>query len=222
MWCRIDCTIPNQTKYLFVCGVYIPPEMSSYFDEEIFEELENDILNLSKKGNIMLLEDVNARTSNLKDFVSKEGNSFINDISDESFDNSSNQHGKSLTEICKNFNMRILKGRTLGDSFGKPTSHHKNGTSAVDYIICDQELTQTIENFIVKPPTYLSDHSQIVTSIRTKQHINSTSNITPIPTSTTHKLPYQFTWENNSPIAFTEALKSVEIQQKLESLINQL
>ncbi|CAB4019870.1 Hypothetical predicted protein [Paramuricea clavata] len=116
--------------------------------------------------------------------------------------------------------MRILNGRTLGDSFGKPTSHHKNGTSVVDYIICDQELTQTIENFIVKPPTYLSDHSQIVTWMKTKQHINSTSNITPTPISTTHKLPYQFKWENNSPISFTEALKSVEIQQKLESLIN--
>jgi hypothetical protein len=58
--------------------------------------------------------------------------------------------------------MRILNGRTLGDSFGKPTSHvHKNGTSVVDYIICDQELTQTIENVIVKPPISLSDHSQI-------------------------------------------------------------
>ncbi|CAB4018460.1 Hypothetical predicted protein [Paramuricea clavata] len=198
LWCRIDRTILNQTKDLFVCGVYIPPEMSPYFDDEIFEELENDILNFSKKGNIMLLGDFNARTSNLKDFVSKEGNTFINDISEtsfepkirESFDNSTNQHGKSLIEICKNCNMRILNGRTLGDSFGKPTSHHKNGTSVVDYIICDQELTQTIENFIVKPPTYLSDHSQIVTWIRTKQHINSTSNITPTPISTTHKLPY--------------------------------
>ena len=137
LWCRIDCTILNQTKDIFVCGVYIPPEMSPYFDEEIFEELENDILNFSKKGNIMLLGDFNARTSNLKDFVSKEGNTFINDISEtsfepkprESFDNSTNQHGKSLIEICKNCNMRILNGRTLGDSFGKPTSHHKNGTS---------------------------------------------------------------------------------------------
>jgi hypothetical protein len=57
--------------------------------------------------------------------------------------------------------MRILNGWTLGDSFGKPTSHHKNGTSVVDYIICDLELTQTIENVIVKLPIYLSDHSQI-------------------------------------------------------------
>jgi exonuclease III len=49
LWCRIDRTILNQTKDLFVCGVYIPPEMSPYFDDEIFEELENDILNPPKK-----------------------------------------------------------------------------------------------------------------------------------------------------------------------------
>jgi hypothetical protein len=86
LWCRIDRTILNLTKDLFVCGVYIPPEMSPYFDDEIFEELENDIVNFSKKGNIMLLGDFNARTSNLKDFVSKEGNTFINDIFETSFE----------------------------------------------------------------------------------------------------------------------------------------
>ena len=46
--------------------------MSPYFDDEIFEEMENYIVNVSKKGNIMLLGDYNACTSNLKDFVSKE------------------------------------------------------------------------------------------------------------------------------------------------------
>jgi hypothetical protein len=84
----------------------------------------------------------------------------------ESFDNYINKHGKCLIEICKNCNLRILNGRSLGDSFGKPTSHSQKGSSVVDYIICGQELTQTIENFIVKPPTYLSDHSQLVTWIK--------------------------------------------------------
>jgi hypothetical protein len=40
LWCGIDRTILKQTKDIFVCGVYIPSEMSPYFDE-IFEELEN-------------------------------------------------------------------------------------------------------------------------------------------------------------------------------------
>ena len=64
----------------------------------------------------MLLGDFNARTSKLEDFVSKEGNTFINDITEtsfqpkmrESFDNYINKHGKCLIEICKNCNLRIL------------------------------------------------------------------------------------------------------------------
>ena len=125
----------------------------------------------------MLLGDFNARTTKLEDSVSKEGNTFIGDITEtcyspknrENFDNTMNNHGKYLIELCKTCNLRILNGRTLGDSFGKPTFHGKHGTSLIDYIICDQDLIQNIKNFVVKPPTYLSDHSQIVTWIRMKQ-----------------------------------------------------
>ena len=121
----------------------------------------------------MLLGDFNARTSKLEDFVSKEGSTFIDDITEtsytpknrENFDSTVNNHGKCLIELCKTCNLRILNVRTLGDSFGKPTFHGKNGTSLVDYIICDQDLIQNIKHFTVKPPTYLSDHSQILTWI---------------------------------------------------------
>jgi hypothetical protein len=36
----------------------------------------------------------------------------------------------------------------------------------------------------------------------------------------THKLPHQFIWDNDSMIKFTENLKSVQTQQKLQYLIN--
>ncbi|CAB3994131.1 Hypothetical predicted protein [Paramuricea clavata] len=226
LWCRIDNTILNSTKNLFICGVYIPPERSSYFDEDIFHNLENDVVYFSKKGNVMLLGDFNARTSKLEDFVSKEGNTFINDITETSFepktrdnfDSCVNNHGKSLIEICKNCNLRILNGRTLGDSFGKPTFHNKDGTSVVDYIICDQELTQTIKNFVVKPPTYLSDYSQIVTWINKTSPQNSTNHTT--PSSKVYRLPLQFVWDNDAMNSFTACLKSPQSQQKLERLIN--
>jgi endonuclease/exonuclease/phosphatase (EEP) superfamily protein YafD len=52
---------------------------SVYFENEIFGELENDIIQFSSKGNIMILGDFNARTNTLEDFISKDGNNFIND-----------------------------------------------------------------------------------------------------------------------------------------------
>ena len=135
----------------------------------------------------MLLGDFNGRTSKIDDLISKDGNVFINDISENSFtprvrnnfDHIINNHGKSLIELCKNCNLRIFNGRTLGDSLGRPTYHGKHGTSLVEYVICDQDFVQTVENLIIKPPTYLSDHSQILTWIKTNQ-TNTQSSTNPI------------------------------------------
>jgi hypothetical protein len=156
---------------LFLCGVYIPPEKSAYFENEIFDELENDIIQFSSKGNIMILGDFNARTNTLVDFISKDGNNFINDTRENclqpknrlNFDPQINNHGRQLINLCKKCDTKILNGRTQGDSFGRATFHGNNGISVVDYIICDQELFRNTNYFVVIPPTYLSDNIQIVT-----------------------------------------------------------
>ena len=227
LWCRIDKSLLNSTKHLYLCGIYIPPIKSHYFDEDIFEKLETEILEFSQKGNTLLLGDFNARTSKLDDFISKEGNTFIKDITENSahppkrnnFDSSVNDHGKLLLQLCKNCNLRILNGRTLGDSLGKPTYHGRHGTSLLDYAICDQDLVLRIENLVIKPPSYLSDHSQILTWVKTKLPIAQEQNPPNAPTSQ-HKLPVQFIWENNSAYLFKQQLLSVETQSKLNQLIN--
>jgi hypothetical protein len=117
LWCNVSKDILKTDLDLFLCGVYIPPEKSAYFDYEIFDELENDIVvSFASKGNTMILGDFNARTCKLEDFVSKEGNNFINDTSEnclqpkirQSFDNNINNHGKKLINLCKNTDLRIL------------------------------------------------------------------------------------------------------------------
>ena len=75
------------------------------------------------------------------------------------FDSQINEHGKSLLEICKACDMRILNGRTTGDSFEKTTFHSPKGIRTVDYFIVSHELMNSFENFIVKDPTIFSDHS---------------------------------------------------------------
>ena len=229
LWSKIDKSALGSSHDLFICGVYIPPENSSYFDNEIFTDLENDIAHYSTKGNIMLLGDFNARTSKNVDYISKEGSSYINDVTEnsslprnrENFDNIINNHGKKLLELCKHCNLRILNGRKTGDSFGKPTFHGKHGTSVVDYIICDQELAQSIENFIVKPPTYFSDHSQIVTWLKINQITYTSSNDTNTLPSISHKLPMQFIWDHHtSAPLFKESLQSINSQKKIDQLIN--
>ena len=174
IWCKLSKEILGYAeKDIYICGLYIPPQNSLYFNTDIFDELENDIANYSAKGHILLLGDFNARTGKYTDLVSKEGNNFIDNDNSEislhppnrnSFDNIINNHGKRLLQICKNSDLKILNGRTNGDSLGRPTFHGRNGTSVVDYIICDQTLLTNVDHFIVKQPSYLSDHSQIKTA----------------------------------------------------------
>ena len=171
----------------------------------------------------MILGDFNARTNTLADFVPKDGNQFINDMSETSlhpkirqnFDTTINNHGKHLINICKNTDLRILNGRTKGDSLGRPTFHGKNGINSIDYIICDQETFQNVNHLVVKQPAYLSDHSQLIAWIDIYQPTLNTSNVgeqTPL-----HKLPLKFEWSNNSTDIFRQKLKSTEIQKKLNN-----
>jgi hypothetical protein len=113
--------------------------------------------------------------------VSNEGSDHIHDTSENSFqppeiqnfDTNINNHGKQLIDICKNTDMKILNGRTNGDSLGRPIFHGKNGTSTVDYIICNQDLIPKAKNQVVKSPSYLSDHSQVITWVNLHKTTNS-------------------------------------------------
>ena len=226
LWCKISKYILDTKKDLLLCGTYIPPEKSTYFEKEIFDELENDIALFSLKGHIMILGDLNARTGKLDDFVSKNGKHFINDTSEHSlktktrqnFDNQINNHGKQLINVCKSCDLRILNGRTKGDSLGRPTYHGRNGTSVVDYIICDQDLFQNIEYFVVKPPSYLSDHSQIITWVGIGKPIDE-PNLNSCHIEMT-KLPNQFIWDDQLKNIFRQTLKSAEVQIKIDAFIN--
>lgn len=70
-----------------------------------------------------------------------------------------NSYGKSLLEICTSSQLRILNGRTIGDSVGKATYHNYNGTTITDYCICSASFLNNILNFQVGDfsPT-MSDH----------------------------------------------------------------
>ena len=148
-------SIEHKYRFIHMWCIYIPPEKSTYFDKEIFDELESDIglIYFNSKGNTMILGDFNGRTNTLEDYVPKDGNNFINDVSDislhpkirQNFDTTINNHGRQLINICKNTDLRILNGRTKGDSLGRPTFHGKNGISTIDYIICDGGLRRSKE-----------------------------------------------------------------------------
>ena len=114
--------------------------------------------------------------------------------------------------------MKILNGRTNGDSLGRPTFHGKNGTRTVDYIICNQDLIPKAKNIVVKSPSYLSDHSQVITWVNLHKTTNSHNIIPPQPSLT--KLPLKYIWTDDSSETFRKALKSDELQRQLNTFLD--
>ena len=53
-------------------------------------------------------------------------------------------YGTQLLNLCKANGLRIVNGRNIGDSLGKPTCFKLNGYSVVDYAIVDVDMFSLI------------------------------------------------------------------------------
>ena len=71
VWWKLDKSFFNFEKDIYVCSVYIPPSnstfYSSYKGNDPFNELQQQISFYSRKGDIILNGDFNARKGNLED-----------------------------------------------------------------------------------------------------------------------------------------------------------
>ena len=125
VWSKLDKTFFNLDQDIFLCAIYIPPRDSPYFNPDIFDEFQYDIAKYSTDG-----QNFNARTGYALDYVDIDH--CVHILGDnlrplptlrqrKNFDSQINEHGQSLLEICKACDLRILNGRTTGDSFGKIT-----------------------------------------------------------------------------------------------------
>ena len=106
----------------------------------------------------MLLGDLNAHISNADfDFVVGDSADVMHDFlpGNYNLDNMhltrntevkqvTNEYGKYMLDICISSQLRILNGRTVGDSRGKASFHGFNGASIVDYCICSSELLKDV------------------------------------------------------------------------------
>ena len=87
-------------------------------------------------------------------------------------------------------NKRILSRDLL--SYIHTHFNNNKGTSTVDYSLCNQHIYKYVENFIILPMNELSDHSKIVTFLKS------------IPQNKVHddynwkKLKQKFIWDNKS------------------------
>ena len=168
--------IKNVDKNLFLVTGYIHDVSSKYYDPKAFENLALGITKFCDETTPLIITgDFNGRTgvvddkyleSHLTDFEIRLANSIDLPLR-KNCDSTVNQQGRSILELCHNFNLNILNGRSSGDPLGNFTYNNVNlGASTIDYSICSQNIYDKINNFMVLPQNELSDHSKIVTELK--------------------------------------------------------
>ena len=180
IWIKLDKAFFQTDKDIYLALIYIRPYNSNNDCEENYHDLSRDIACFSNYGEIFLMGDMNARTGNSDDYVRDDsffpGNdsallpdNYICDLDIERYNNDTtlNKPGKLLLEICIESKLRILNGRSIGDSVGNFTFlDSSGGCSVIDYMIVSESLYDRIIYFNVLPPMEESDHCIIRCGIK--------------------------------------------------------
>lgn len=171
-----------------VCGcIYLPPEGSNYAEVNCFDSIEEDILNLCSTESICLMGDFNARTSVLKDYIviepliydqlnmnnDRDGNlssvgmleQLMVPLERSSKDETNNNFGFKLIELCKKTGINIVNGRMCKDKdVGDLTCDRK---SMVDYMIVSPQMFAYITDFGIEDfnPLFSDKHSPVIAEL---------------------------------------------------------
>lgn len=169
VWIKLSKTYFGWDRDLYLATVYIPPPTSKYYSDH-YTTLENDIAMYSNLGDVKLMGDFNARLGTLQDYVIDDSDKHLALPPDycpdsqkhrRNVDTKVNSHGKNLISMCMATQLRILNGRTPGDTLGNFTYHDPRGSSAIDYFLCCESFRSRIWGVQIHSLTYLSRHCQI-------------------------------------------------------------
>lgn len=207
VWLKLCKHFFGLKKDIYLCLIYIPPESSPYYKTRGLDSLaliEEEIVKVNNEGSVILMGDLNARTSNVLDYIKDDNDFGIEDMSWYTVDNISIDRvsednispctrGKKLLDLCKSTRLRILNGRILGDSFGSYTCFQHNGSSVVDYLITNEDNIHNIAYFQVCDFVgTASDHCCLSTGLRLN-NVLVRSNV-----KTTGSLcPPKYVWNRN-------------------------
>ncbi|KAK6168641.1 hypothetical protein SNE40_019833 [Patella caerulea] len=155
---------------MLFCFLYLPPEKSVYSDISGI----NAITSLELV--FVLLGDLNTRVGCEQDYILNDSPKYLprkyNYIEDNfnsqrlSRDHAINTYGRGLLNMCKEFEIHMLNGRSNLDKPGNFTYMGPNGNSVVDYIIVSTNIFDAFCDFQVLNNDE-SDHFLITCNIKT-------------------------------------------------------
>ena len=130
LWVRIR--LPNGESDVYLGAVYLPPENSTTFSATMsgdgascWDILQNQVSTFGQRGQVIVMGDFNARTSNkwdlpnMPDLDVPRNNPYPR--RENSDQRSPNAWGWAMLALCKASNLAIVNGRTPGDPSGATT-----------------------------------------------------------------------------------------------------
>ena len=148
-------------EYIFHQPLQAIPKEQALIDKILFEKLESDIVKFTSDNLVMIMGDIIAHVNcNDLDFIRNEESDVMEDsipanylidnsymLRNTSIHQTTNEYGNNLLDICIWSQLRILNGRTIGDTIGKPSFHGYNDSSIDDYCICSADFMNSIRYF---------------------------------------------------------------------------
>ena len=154
--------------------VYMPCETSRFYDDEMFSQIENDIVTLKARYKIpiCLSGDFNAHTGQDDDFINPDD--FLADITGcdmlgEEIMKSCNElnpnftcyrysqdkaevnrNGKQLLSLCQGLNLKIVNGRLGSDKYLGGSTCQKTNGSVIDYVIVCEDMLPYVSDFNIE------------------------------------------------------------------------
>lgn len=180
---KFDKSVLNSPSDFLAAFVYVAPERSVVYGDDNHDGIDLLESNLSfimeQYSDLpwLLCGDFNARTSGLSDTDSVGENRHaqpLNDLEElfddvpqtqrKTKDSGVNNFGQKLIELCKEYGLLIVNGRTPSDSEGEITCVANRGRSVVDYFLCTGQLYDLVTDMFVADRSE-SDHFPIVVSL---------------------------------------------------------
>ncbi len=165
IWVRMRKEKTGEDKDVYIGTCCLNPSKAAQTDKKIIK-LTGEMIYFQKKGDVMIMGDLNAKTGILDDTIAPDKSDELFDLLlDEpppkrnSQDDAVNPGGNDLLDMCRSLDLNIVNGRKTGDVFGKYTCFKWNGNSVVDYLITSSSVFQKNSIFEVGEfLPWLSDH----------------------------------------------------------------
>ena len=145
VWMRLNSDYFELENDIYLCASYIWGDNSpahNIVDSDLFDILENDILQFQSKGAVFVLGDMNGRVGLKCDYIIYDKTNAVTDhdnyvpdipLTRLSTDSQFNTQGLRLLDLCKSTGLRICNGRF--ENTESYTFYSTNGCSVIDYLL---------------------------------------------------------------------------------------